>query len=175
MGGTPCASTARPRHDSPPVAHLRLGRARRRADPCAVYDVVSDVTCIGERSPECRSAAWEQGTPGAVGVVCLGRNRWGLVARWARRCVVTEAAPGRAFAFRTLPEPWDPTRRDSTTWRYELERVDGGTRVRHFYEITLLPMRAVYGRALPQHRDMRPQMRHNLEALRDQFVAAPPP
>jgi hypothetical protein len=33
---------------------------------------------------------------------------------------VTVAEPGKAFAFRTLPEPIDITRRDSTTWRYTL-------------------------------------------------------
>ncbi len=40
------------------------------------------------------------------------------------------------------------SRRDSTTWRYDLEPVDGGTRVTHSYEITALPVRpirAVFG------------------------------
>lgn len=147
------------------------------ADPRAVYDVVSDVTRIGERSPECRSAAWEQGLPGSAGAVFRGRNRWGRAARWSRRCLVTEADPGRLFAFRTLPERRDPTRRDSTTWTYELEALDGGTRVRHSYEITLLPvlpLRAFYGVMLPQHRDMRPQMRHNLDVLSGQLTDAAP-
>jgi hypothetical protein len=139
------------------------------ATPQAVYDTVSDVTRIGERSPECRSACWESGTPGTVGAVFRGRNRSGWAARWSRRCEVTLADPGRAFEFRTLPEQLDPTRRDSTTWRYDIEAVDGaGTRVRHSYQIhqlPLRPMRAIYGVLLPHHRDMRPQMRQNLDAL----------
>ena len=145
------------------------------ADPDAVYAVVADVTRIGERSPECYQAAWLPGAPaGTVGAVFRGSNRSGWAARWSRRCEVTVADPARAFAFRTVPERLDMSRRDSTTWRYDLQPVDGGTRVTHSYEITCLPlppMRALYGVLLPHHRDMRPQMLANLEALRDQFTA----
>jgi hypothetical protein len=148
------------------------------ADPQAVYELVSDVTRIGERSPECRSARWESGEPAAVGSVFRGRNRVGWAARWSRRCEVTAAQPGRMFAFRTLPESLDLTRRDSTTWRYDIEAIEGGSRVRHSYEITRLPLRpflAVYGVLLPQHRDMRPQMRDNLARLAEQLSGAPDP
>lgn len=143
-----------------------------QADPLAVYEVVSDVTRVGERSTECHAASWEDGVPGTVGAVFRGRNRHGWMARWSRRCEVVLADPGRGFAFRTVPERWDVTRRDSTTWTYELEPVKEGTWVRHSYEITRLPLRplrAIYGRLLPHHRDMRPQMDHNLAVLGDQL------
>jgi hypothetical protein len=143
------------------------------ADPDTVYAVVSDVTRIGERSRECHAARWLPGaTAGTLGAVFRGSNRAGRAARWSRRCEVVAADSGRAFAFRTLPERFDLTRRDSTTWRYDLEPADGGTRVTHSYEITALParpMRALYGVLMPHHRDMRPQMRTNLEALRNGF------
>jgi hypothetical protein len=149
------------------------------ADPDAVYAVVSDVTRIGERSPECHTATWLPGSPAAtVGAMFRGSNRFGWAARWSRRCEVVAAERGRTFAFRTLPERLDVFRRDSTTWRYDLEPVDGGTRVTHSYAITMLPlrpMRAIYGRLLPHHRDMRPQMQANLEALRTDFAAGPVP
>jgi hypothetical protein len=144
------------------------------AHPATVYDLISDVTRIGERSPECRSATWELGAPGTVGAIFRGRNRSGWAARWSRRCEVTVADPGHTFAFRTLPERLDPTRRDSTTWTYRLEPVNGGTLVRHSYEITMLPLRPLrvaYGVLVPQHRDMRPQMEHNLAVLRGQLGA----
>ncbi len=159
----------------------RTGAVERmvRADPQAVYRVVSDVTRIGERSPECHTARWLPGAPaGTLGAVFRGSNRFGWAARWSRRCEVVAADPGRAFAFRTLPERLDVSRRDSTTWRYDLEPVDGGTRVTHSYEITSLPMRplrAVYGVLLPHHRDMRPHMTANLEALRDAFTGGAVP
>jgi hypothetical protein len=44
-----------------------------------------------------------------------------------------------------------------------------GTRVVHSYEITKLPFRffrTLYGRLLPHHRDMRPQMAATLAALK---------
>jgi Polyketide cyclase / dehydrase and lipid transport len=149
------------------------------AEPAEVYAVVSDVTRIGERSPECHTATWLPGAAaGTVGAVFRGSNRSGWAARWSRRCEVVVADPGHAFAFRTLPESLDVSRRDSTIWRYDLERVDGGTRVVHSYEIIALPMqplRAAFGLLLPHHRDMRPQMQVNLDALHDQFATDPVP
>ncbi len=142
------------------------------AGPQQVYELVSDVTRIGERSPECRTAAWESGEPGAVGAVFRGHNRWGRGARWSRRCEVTEAEPGRRFTFRTIPEPWDLSRRDSTTWSYDIVPVEQGSRVRHHYDITLPPLwllRLLYGVLLPHHRDMRPHMQHNLDVLARQL------
>ena len=144
----------------------------------SAYERVSDVTRIGERSPECHTATWESGEAGTVGAVFRGRNKVGRMARWSRRCEVTQAEPGRAFAFRTLPERFDPTRRDSTTWSYTFEAVEGGTRVTHSYEIhqlPLRPLRALYGVLLPAHRDMRPQMSDNLAALHAQLTGNPSP
>ncbi len=55
------------------------------ADPAAVYAVVSDVTRIGERSPECHTAHWLPGaTAGTLGAVFRGSNRAGRAARWSR-------------------------------------------------------------------------------------------
>jgi hypothetical protein len=139
------------------------------ADPDEVYRVVSDVTSAGERSDECLSAEWlEDGPPaGHVGARFRGRNRSG-VARWSRVCEVVEARPGVAFAFRTVPERLDMSRADSTTWRYDLVPQQGGTLVRHSYEITRMPMqpfKALYGALLPHHRDMRPAIDHTLDRL----------
>ena len=148
------------------------------AAPEVVYALISDVTRIGERSPECRSAAWVSGVPGAIGAVFRGRNRVGWAARWSRRCEVIRAEPGVEFAFRTVAERFDPSRRDSTTWAYRLTAVGGGTRVEHSYDITqfpLRPFRELYGVALPAHRDMRAQMLHNLTVLDEQLTRGSEP
>lgn len=134
-----------------------------------VYRAVADVTSTGERSDECRRVEWLADGPreAVVGARFRGHNRSGL-ARWSRVCEVVEAEPGRAFAFRTVPERFDPSRRDSTIWRYELDPDGDRTVVRHSYEITrppLPPFKALYSVLLPQHRDMRPAMRHTLDAL----------
>ena len=77
--------------------------------------------------------------------------------------------PGSRFVFRTVPERWDPSRRDSTTWAFTFVPEGDGTRVTHSYEITMMPsrpFRALYGVMFPHHRDMRPQMAETLGALR---------
>jgi hypothetical protein len=138
------------------------------AAPDDVYRAVTDVTSTGRRSDECRRVVWLDGPQEAVvGARFRGYNRSGA-ARWSRVCEILEARPGQAFAFRTVPERFDPTRFDSTTWRYDLVPEGSGTLVRHSYEITqppLRPLKAVYGVLLAQHRDMRPAMQHTLDAL----------
>jgi hypothetical protein len=140
-----------------------------------LYRMISDVTSTGERSTECRKVSWLPGsTEPIVGARFRGHNRSRL-ARWSRVCEILEAEPGRVFAFRTVPEPRDPSRADSTTWRYELLPEGDHTRVRHSYEITVMPrpfFKRVYGALLPQHRDMRPAMQHTLDHLAARF--APP-
>ena len=138
----------------------------------AVYERIADVTATGERSLECRTAQWLPGAaPGTVGARFRGRNRSGL-ARWSRVCEVVEAEPAAVFAFRTVPERFDPSRGDSTIWRYRLRRDGEATTVTHEYEIVKMPsavFKAFYGRLLPHHRDMRPHMAHTLEALKSEL------
>ena len=145
--------------------------------PQVVYAAVADVTKTGERSPECREADWLPGAePGTVGARFRGRNRVGRLIRWSRVCEIVAAEPGRSFAFRTVPERIDKTRSDSTVWSFQLEPADGGTRVTHTYEIEKMPakvMQAIYGRLLPQHRDMRPQMSETLANLKRSLEQAP--
>lgn len=154
------------------AAQWRSGGSVERlvaAGPEEIYRLITDVTSTGQRSDECHSAQWLPDGPQAakVGARFRGRNRFGI-ARWSRVCEVLEAEPGRLFAFRTVPERLDVSRADSTTWRYELSPEDGGTLVRHSYEITRMPMppfRTIYGVLLPHHRDMRPAMQHTLDRL----------
>ena len=139
------------------------------ASPEDLYDIVADVTRIGERSHECHTAKWLPGPPPrTVGARFRGRNKKGLI-RWSRLCEVVTAETGQAFAYRTVPERLDLSRRDSTTWSYGFTPENGGTVVTHTYEVTLLPMRpflALYRRLMPQHADMRPAMTENLTALK---------
>jgi hypothetical protein len=156
---------------------LHGGRYRRRgqvslyidASPQNLYDVVADVTRVGERSSECHKARWLPGSsPRAVGARFRGYNRKGLI-RWSRVCEIVTAEVGGEFAYSTIPERVDLSRRDSTTWMYRFTPEGHGTRVSHSYEVTLLPLRpflALYKRVLPQHSDMRPAMTDNLTALK---------
>ena len=100
------------------------------APPDLVYQLLSDVTRMGEWSPECYCCQWLDGaTAPAVGARFKGYNRRGWV-RWSTICRVTEAEPGRLFAFETRPAGMKVQSR----WRYELEPAPDGTRLRESFE-----------------------------------------
>jgi hypothetical protein len=168
-------SQQRPTSDGDPDLHDGWYRTHGQvslhieASPGDLYEIVADVTRIGERSHECQTAKWLPGPPPrTVGARFRGRNKKGLI-RWSRVCEVVTADAGRAFAYRTVPELLDRSRRDSSTWAYRFVPDNGGTIVTHAYEVTLLPTRpflALYRRLMPQHADMRPAMTDNLIALK---------
>jgi uncharacterized protein YndB with AHSA1/START domain len=92
------------------------------APPEQVYALLSDITRMGEWSPETTNAEWLDGASNAeVGVRFKGRNRIGSV-KWSTKPVITEATPGHAFAFK-VPG------RFGARWRYDLAPSDGGTLV----------------------------------------------
>ena len=99
--------------------------------PQELYGMVSDVTRMGEWSPENRGAVLSvPGSTPAVGMVFDGANTRGR-ASWSTRCTVTDAAPGREFALRV--HAIGGTRRKIpgriATWRYSFQEQDGGTLV----------------------------------------------
>lgn len=71
-----------------------------RAAAAVVYDLLSDVTRMGRWSPETTSCRWLGAATGPqVGARFKGTNRHGPLLRWSTTCTVTEAEPGRRFAF----------------------------------------------------------------------------
>ena len=101
------------------------------APPETVYALVSDVTRMGEWSPECVKAVWAKGATGpAVGARFKAWNRGRRGPAWFNTPVVTVADPGRAFAFnRSGPGI------GSYTWRYDLTPTSGGTRLTESYDV----------------------------------------
>ena len=92
------------------------------AAPETLYALVTDVTRMGEWSPETVEAGWLDGATGpAVGARFIGRNRIGSVT-WTTKPTVTVADAGRTFAFK-VPGG------SGATWTYTFEAVLGGTRV----------------------------------------------
>ena len=97
-----------------------MGEARIHIDapPEAVYAMVSDITRMGTWSPETVSARWVDGATGpTVGAKFKGKNKRRM--SWTTTCTVTDAEPGRVFAFSV----------GKTRWRYEFAGADGGTDV----------------------------------------------
>jgi uncharacterized protein YndB with AHSA1/START domain len=94
------------------------------ASPEAVYALISDVTRMGEWSPECTSCAWHEGFDGpAVGSTFDGHNRNGT-QEWTTQGKVITAEPGRAFAFECSMYDFH-----YATWGYRIEPTETGCRV----------------------------------------------
>ncbi len=129
----------------------------------AVWDVVRDVTRVGDWSHECVSADWLGGATAAVpGARFRGRNRQGLL-RWGRVCEVRTAEPYE-FAWRTVPTTFYP---DSSEWCIRLEEGDGGTRIEQSFRVLRAPkvLDVAYATILPAHRDRSEALAEDLRRL----------
>lgn len=103
------------------------------ASPEKVYDLVADVTRMGEWSPECVRAEWAEGAEGAVaGARFHGYNDAGGF-KWDVPCVVVEADRGRTFSFQVPPDS-----EHASTWTYSFETAEGGTRLTESFHAPLL-------------------------------------
>ena len=98
------------------------------ASPDKVWGLVSDITKMGQYSPEVIEAEWIDGATGpAVGARYRGhvrRNENWPVLYWTT-CKITESVPGQVFEFAVIMRE-----RAMNTWRYEFRATDdGGTDV----------------------------------------------
>jgi uncharacterized protein YndB with AHSA1/START domain len=99
------------------------------ASPEAVYAAISDVTRMGEWSPECHTCEWHEGFDGpAVGATFDGHNRAGD-KEWTSQGKVIEADPGRAFTFEVSMYDFH-----YATWGYRIEPTETGSRVTEWNE-----------------------------------------
>jgi hemerythrin-like domain-containing protein len=133
------------------------------ADIDEVWDVVRDVTRVGEWSHECVGAAW-LGEPGSAvpGARFRGRNRSGIF-RWGRVCEIISAEQYE-LVWRTVPGPLYP---DSSEWRIALDKVDSGTRISQQFRVLRAPkvLSTLYALMIPAHRDRTSALTHDLERL----------
>ena len=117
------------------------------APPDRVWGLISDITKMGEYSPEVVEAEWIDGATGpAVGARYRGhvkRNENWPVLYWTT-CKVTECVPGEVFEFAVIMGD-----RPVNTWRYEFRA--GGRRNRR--------NRVIRPGRQPLHEDMAPPRR----------------
>lgn len=111
------------------TAVRRSATATTTAPVDVVWRLVSDVTRVGQWSPETTSAQWLSGEPGTVGARFRGRNERGR-ASWSTTCEVVESEPGRRFAFSV-----GKVSKPSAVWRYEIEPTPDGSRVTESFEL----------------------------------------
>ena len=105
------------------------------AAPERVWALVTDITRMGEWSPESTGGRWTRGSTGpAVGARFLGGNAHGRI-RWNTHCRVTECAAPHRFAFAVAES--------RMTWGWRLEPDGAGTRLTQWRERTSTPNIAV--------------------------------
>lgn len=89
-----------------------------------VWQMISDITRMGEWSPETTACSWRGGATGpTVGARFTGQNRNGR-KRWSTSGKVVAADPGRSFAFDVTAGPLKVAR-----WAYTIEANEQGCRV----------------------------------------------
>jgi hypothetical protein len=134
------------------------------ASPEAVWEIVSDVTRVGDWSHECRSSDWVDGATSArPGARFRGRNKVDWIS-WSRVNEVVTADAPRELAWKTIATRFFP---DSTLWTITLEPVDGGTRIVQTYEVLKLGpiMDRLYYLTTPKHRDRSAALTEDLARL----------
>jgi hypothetical protein len=79
-----------------------VARVHVAAPAECVYALISDVSRMGDWSPETDNCEWLDGaTSAAVGVRFRGSNHLGPV-KWRTECIITAATPGEEFAFSVM-------------------------------------------------------------------------
>jgi hypothetical protein len=93
------------------------------SDAESVYHLITDLPTLASLAEEARAMHWRKGDAVREGAVFKGHNRNGFF-RWSTTCTVTDAEPGRAFAFNVsyigLPV---------AHWRYDIVADGDGCRV----------------------------------------------
>lgn len=114
------------------------------APPEQVWDLVSDVTRIGEFSPETFEGRWTGGSTGPeVGARFAGHvKRNGVGPTYWGACTVTACEPGRLFEFSVGQKNLV-----MNNWGYRLAERDGGTLVTEYYRLEPLLFMRLYWRS----------------------------
>lgn len=130
-----------------------------------LWSMVTDITRMGEWSPETYTSRW-LGAPGpAVGARFQGCNRLTWVGTWCSTATITECEPPRSFAFVIGKN----AERPNTQWSYTFEPTgDATTLVTERYRMIRepLPVRAYY-RLIHRDRQLARGTAETLRRLKD--------
>jgi hypothetical protein len=146
-----------------PTATTGEARIEIDAAPLTVYELVSDISHMGDWSPECYRCEWLHGATTAVaGAKFRGHNRLGKV-RWQTDAIITVADPGREFAFTTLHKDG----REETLWRYQFKPVGAATEVGESYRFLWCPIaNRIAELPIPRDKQLRRGMKETLTRIK---------
>ncbi|NMH99064.1 SRPBCC family protein [Pseudonocardia acidicola] len=132
--------------------------------PETVWNLVTDITRMGEWSPENTGGKWTGGATGpAAGARFVGSNAHGFI-RWRTHCRVVECDRPERFSF-TVAE-------NGMTWGWRLEPDGDGTKLTQWRDRTTPPnvlVRALVATGLlgkDREQMMVDGMRQTLEAIK---------
>jgi nitroreductase/uncharacterized protein YndB with AHSA1/START domain len=134
------------------------------AAPTRVWELVSDINLPARFSTEFRGATWIATEGPRVGAAFVGRNRQEGGREWETTSYIVAWEPPRVLAW-NVSDPAQP----SAQWRFELEPLGSGTRLRQ--HVTIGPGMSGTSRAMAQHPEdaqqiltrRRDQLRRNME------------
>ena len=96
-----------------------------------VWSLVTDIDLPGRFSSEFQGADWLDGADGpALGARFAGRNHHRVIGDWEMTCTVRWCEPERSFGW-VVGDVDAP----GASWRFDLEPVDGGTRLRQWAQM----------------------------------------
>lgn len=93
------------------------------ARPDVVYRLITHLPTLASLAEEAVAMQWRKGDAVAPGAVFAGHNE-NRGRRWSTRCTVTDAEPGRRFAFDVRYSILPVAR-----WQYDIVAADGGCEV----------------------------------------------
>ncbi len=93
------------------------------ARPDLVYGLITDLPTLASLAEEAVAMEWRKGDAVRQGAVFTGHNQHGK-RRWSTKCTVTDAEPGRRFAFDVRHSVFPIAR-----WQYDIAAADGGCQV----------------------------------------------
>lgn len=96
------------------------------ASPDDVYDLVADVSRMGEWSPVCTGGAYDDDRTWFTGTNAIGDYTW------ETRCHVVAAEPGREFTFVNHGREGN---HEMVRWGFQLRPVDVGTELTQTWEV----------------------------------------
>ena len=146
-----------------PTATTGEARIEINAAPLTVYQLVSDITRMGEWSPECYRCEWLDGATTAVpGARFRGHNRLGKI-RWQTDAIITAADPGQEFAFTTHHKGG----REETLWRYRIRHLGTGTEVIESYQFLWCPVaNRIAELPIPRDKQLRRGIQETLNRIK---------
>lgn len=146
------------RHRATPVTVTRV----IDAPPEVVWSKITDLTRMGEWSPENKGGEWLDGATGpAVGAKFKGKNANGKRS-WSTTVVITEYEPLNkiSFALQVGSSQW-------CDWIYEVEPSGSGTKVTHSWVDRRSTLASWLGLLVSGVKDRALHNRRNMEATLD--------